>query len=50
MKQFINILAILVAGIFACSCDRSENSTTNNPEKINPPVKIMHNTPEKETK
>jgi len=28
MKPLINILAILVVGIFACSCDRSENSTT----------------------
>ena len=28
MKPLINILVILVAGFFVCSCDRSENSTT----------------------
>ena len=50
MKQFINIQAILAAGIFVCSCDRNENPTTNNPEKTNPPATIKHNATEKETR
>ena len=36
MKPLISILVILVLGIFTCSCDHSENSTTKKPEKTNP--------------
>ncbi|MEC7356903.1 MAG: peptide-methionine (R)-S-oxide reductase MsrB [Verrucomicrobiota bacterium] len=37
MKPLISILAILVLAIFTCSCDHSENSITDTPEKTNPP-------------
>ncbi len=37
MKPFINVLTILVVGIFVCSCDRSKNPTTEKSEKSNPP-------------
>ena len=37
MKPLINILVILVAGFFVCSCDRSENSTTEKSGSSSPP-------------
>ena len=36
MKPLISILLILVLGIFTCSCDHNENSTTETPEQTNP--------------
>lgn len=49
MKPLINILVILAAGIFTCSCDRSENSTTEKSGSSSPPKTEQKELNEKST-